>query len=336
MKERIQEYLNRIRSDEKMLRQMYLISLISALFLASFTIKSGMESGKYIVNSEGRVVGIERRSLSSYEEYPLKVIVKSKGKSSRRDVVISKKAVHTKSNDGEEKKTSKLKLQEQELALNQVLAEAEASEEQQIYLPDKLSDGSKLIWQKRTRGQSERDVIIGIYLLLMGMILYRKFAPGKKRNNRNREELLRGIPRFVNQLVMMLHAGVILSDSFDRICQSYLLVPESAQSYFEMEMTKLYLSNQDHQTSTATVLNEYAGMNNAKELLRISTILLENERRGSDVAESLSRESRFLWEERKIVAEEKGKAIDTKMAGPLGILLILLIVITMAPALLAM
>ncbi len=336
MKERIQEYLNRIRSDEKMLRQMYLISLISALFLASFTIKSGMESGKYIVNSEGRVVGIERRSLSSYEEYPLKVIVKSKGKSSRRDVVISKKAVQTKSNDGEEKKTSKLKLQEQELALNQVLAEAEASEEQQIYLPDKLSDGSKLIWQKRTRGQSERDVIIGIYLLLMGMILYRKFAPGKKRNNRNREELLRGIPRFVNQLVMMLHAGVILSDSFDRICQSYLLVPESAQSYFEMEMTKLYLSNQDHQTSTATVLNEYAGMNNAKELLRISTILLENERRGSDVAESLSRESRFLWEERKIVAEEKGKAIDTKMAGPLGILLILLIVITMAPALLAM
>lgn len=336
MKERIQEYLNRIRSDEKMLRQMYLISLISALFLASFIIKSGMESGKYIVNSEGRVVGIERRSLSSYEEYPLKVIVKSKGKSSRRDVVISKKAVQTKSNDGEEKKTSKLKLQEQELALNQVLAEAEASEEQQIYLPDKLSDGSKLIWQKRTRGQSERDVIIGIYLLLMGMILYRKFAPGKKRNNRNREELLRGIPRFVNQLVMMLHAGVILSDSFDRICQSYLLVPESAQSYFEMEMTKLYLSNQDHQTSTATVLNEYAGMNNAKELLRISTILLENERRGSDVAESLSRESRFLWEERKIVAEEKGKAIDTKMAGPLGILLILLIVITMAPALLAM
>lgn len=336
MKERIQEYLNRIRSDEKMLRQMYLISLISALFLASFTIKSGMESGKYILNSEGRVVGIERRSLSSYEEYPLKVIVKSKGKSSRRDVVISKKAVQTKSNDGEEKKTSKLKLQEQELALNQVLAEAEASEEQQIYLPDKLSDGSKLIWQKRTRGQSERDVIIGIYLLLMGMILYRKFAPGKKRNNRNREELLRGIPRFVNQLVMMLHAGVILSDSFDRICQSYLLVPESAQSYFEMEMTKLYLSNQDHQTSTATVLNEYAGMNNAKELLRISTILLENERRGSDVAESLSRESRFLWEERKIVAEEKGKAIDTKMAGPLGILLILLIVITMAPALLAM
>ena len=83
-------------------------------------------------------------------------------------------------------------------------------------------------------------------------------------------------------------------------------------------------------------LNNYAGLHNAKEMLRISTILLENERRGSDVVESLSRESRFLWESRKIVAEEKGKSIDTKMAGPLAILLILLIVITMAPAMLAM
>lgn len=54
------------------------------------------------------------------------------------------------------------------------------------------------------------------------------------------------------------------------------------------------------------------------------------------MVESLSRESRFLWEERKIVAAEKGKAIDTKMAGPLGLLLILLIVVTMAPAILVM
>lgn len=84
------------------------------------------------------------------------------------------------------------------------------------------------------------------------------------------------------------------------------------------------------------LLNHFAGMHNVKEMLRISTILLENERRGSDVVESLSRESRFQWEERKIVAAEKGKAIDTKMAGPLGLLLILLIVVTMAPAILVM
>ena len=47
-------------------------------------------------------------------------------------------------------------------------------------------------------------------------------------------------------------------------------------------------------------------------------------------------ESKYLWDERKIVARESGKMIDTKMSWPLGLLLILLIVITMAPALLSM
>ena len=48
------------------------------------------------------------------------------------------------------------------------------------------------------------------------------------------------------------------------------------------------------------------------------------------------RESRYLWDERKTVARECGKGIDTKMSYPLGMLLIVLIVITMAPALLNM
>ena len=39
---------------------------------------------------------------------------------------------------------------------------------------------------------------------------------------------------------------------------------------------------------------------------------------------------------RRIIANEKGKSIDTKMAAPLGMLLVLLIGITMAPAILAM
>ena len=84
------------------------------------------------------------------------------------------------------------------------------------------------------------------------------------------------------------------------------------------------------------LFRDYAAKHNVKEMIRIATILTENEKRGSDVIESLSRESKYLWDERKIVARESGKMIDTKMSWPLGLLLILLIVITMAPALLSM
>lgn len=332
----IREMLRRIRADPSLLRQLYGITLVCALFLASFVIKSGLESGKYIVDGSGNVTGIQRRSLNSYEEYPLRVRIQGKDEVLEKEVIISKrslKEMEESRNAGKKDRRKEVK-QNREMELGRILSDIESSAGKKIDFPSELSDGSPITWQKGDPGRSEELAILGMYCLLVGMALYSRLAPRKKK--KGDDGLLRGLPRFVNQLVMMLYAGVILSDAFDRICQSYSMIPAEARSDFENEMVELYRGHRDHRVSTAMLLNHFAGMHNVKEMLRISTILLENERRGSDVVESLSRESRFLWEERKIVAAEKGKAIDTKMAGPLGLLLILLIVVTMAPAILVM
>lgn len=332
----IREMLRRIRADPALLRQLYGITLVCALFLASFVIKSGLESGKYIVDGSGNVTGIQRRSLNSYEEYHLRVRIQGKDEVLEKEVIISKrslKEMEESRNAGKKDRRKEVK-QNREMELGRILSDIEASVGKKIEFPSELSDGSPITWQKGDPGRSEELTILGMYCLLVGMALYSRLAPRKKK--KGDDGLLRGLPRFVNQLVMMLYAGVILSDAFDRICQSYSMIPAEARSDFENEMVELYRGHRDHRVSTAMLLNHFAGMHNVKEMLRISTILLENERRGSDVVESLSRESRFLWEERKIVAAEKGKAIDTKMAGPLGLLLILLIVVTMAPAILVM
>ena len=105
---------------------------------------------------------------------------------------------------------------------------------------------------------------------------------------------------------------------------------------FEREISDLMDQSDGGRISTAALLSGYAARHNVKEMVRIATILTENERRGSDVIESLSRESEYLWDDRKIVARESGKMIDMKMTWPLSMLLILLIVITIAPALLNM
>ena len=88
--------------------------------------------------------------------------------------------------------------------------------------------------------------------------------------------------------------------------------------------------------SIPLLFSEMARKYSVKELMRISTVLRENEKRGSDIQEKLERESEFLWDIRKTIAREQGKLIDTKMTYPLGMLLVLLIVITMAPALMTM
>ena len=134
----------------------------------------------------------------------------------------------------------------------------------------------------------------------------------------------------------MMNAGMILSDSFEMICGSYKAFGKGGLSDFERELISICDENLDHRVSTASVLSEYASRHNVKEMIRIAAILTENEKRGSGVVENLSRESKYLWDDRKIRARECGKLIDTKMSYPLSMLLILLIIITISPALLGM
>ncbi len=122
----MKEYRDVINADEQLIRRMYLITLVFALFFASFTIKGGLESGKYIVNRRGAVVGIERRSLSSYEEYPLRVIISNSGDEIEKDVVVSKQAIKE-NPKAEESETTKENQQSREAELDQLILEIEAS-----------------------------------------------------------------------------------------------------------------------------------------------------------------------------------------------------------------
>ena len=63
-------------------------------------------------------------------------------------------------------------------------------------------------------------------------------------------------------------------------------------------------------------------------------MLTENQYRGIDLRSKLKSEGEFLWEQRKKIAEEKGKLAETKMTLPLAVLLAVLILITAAPAVL--
>ena len=65
-------------------------------------------------------------------------------------------------------------------------------------------------------------------------------------------------------------------------------------------------------------------------------IITDNQFKGVDLSDKLESERDLLWEQRKKLAEERGRAAETKMAFPLAILLLVLILITAAPAMLQM
>jgi hypothetical protein len=333
--------IKRIKSDKEMMSRIYMITLGVALLILVLVLKGPEEKGQIISDSNGNAVSIKRYSTEKSESYRLVAEIKKGSETIARDVNLSIQAV--KEGRGADVLSDETDSNtEMEMALDAAINDIEYSKSKTIRLPDELSDGSKVRWEAGDK--KDYTIFFLIPFIYLALIIFVVRAPGDKLKTeieRKKQSILKGLPRFCNQLFLMMNAGLILSDAFEKITDSYALRLDAADEekendYFESELVRIKHDDPSHRSSTASLIHEFAVSNDVKEMIRIATILTENEKRGSDVIESLSRESRYLWDERKVVAREKGKMIDSKMSYPLGILLILLIVITMAPAMLSM
>lgn len=327
----ISEIIKLIREDEKVKKRVILVTVLAIVFALALFLKPSDFKGKYITNKTGNVIGIQRGSLKSQEKYNLKLSVISDGEKSERSLVINKQASNKGANNESKENNAEA---ERENEINSIITDIEMSDKKVIKFPAKLSDGTILIWNVERESGSKYLAIPFVYLLLILLVVKGSNSNEKNEEDDKRKDIVKCLPRFTNQLLLMMNAGMILSDAFEKISNSYKLIHKEERGYFESELVEIAEKNKDHRVSTAVLINEWANKHNVKELMRISTILTENERRGSNVIDNLSRESKYLWDDRKIIARESGKMIDTKMSYPMGLLLLLLIVITMAPALL--
>jgi hypothetical protein len=328
---RFKELLN----NKRLMSGIYAVTLITALLILALAVRGPERSGSLIADSSGNITGIHRRSLSRSERYDLGLEIIEDGKENdKRDVTITLQAVRegggTVRADEAESRDAQI-----DAAIDNMISSIEYSRSEKIRLPSALPDGTRVIWSGAETPEGPAMLIIPLMYAALVIMMIVNAARGDKTAAEERKTIMRGLPRFCNQLYLMMNAGLILSDAFDTISAGYSSDCGSL-SAFEKDIAELADATDGHRVSTAKVINDYAVKHDVKELIRIAAILTENEKRGSDVVESLERESRYLWDERKTVARECGKAIDTRMSYPLGALLIVLIVITMAPALLNM
>lgn len=317
--------------DKKLMSGIYAVTLVTALLILALVVKGPEESGKLVADRDGNIIGINRRSIDRSERYDLSVEVGDDEDAITRDVTLTLQAAANNKNGAGIRDTESREA-EIDAAIDNMISSIEYSKEKKIKLPLKLPDGTAVRWAGTERSTGPVIVIIPVMYLSLVILMTANSLKEDRSAAEERKAIMRGLPRFCNQLYLMMNAGLILSDAFDTISAGC----RGSSNSFERDMADLMDATQGHRISTARVINEYAVKHDIKEMIRIAAILNENEKRGSDVVESLERESRYLWDERKTVARECGKAIDTKMSYPLGLLLIVLIIITMAPALLNM
>ena len=162
---------------------------------------------------------------------------------------------------------------------------------------------------------------------------YFESAKLKKEKERQRADIIMYLPSFINQLLLLMDSGLILTDAFKRIAEEYGKLPNDQRNHFTEKIREILDQSERSGENVLNGFYAFAGRSDVKELIRAANFLYENKNRGTEIWTRLSELSEDLWEERKRLCMERIKVAETKMSFPLGIMLISLILMTSAPAL---
>ncbi len=212
-----------------------------------------------------------------------------------------------------------------------VLELSASSEGQQVRLPEMLPGGVRVLWRRR----SSIPFSSLFLLLILGFFLVwrSRFQLVRSDIRKEREEMAREFPDFLNRLVLLLSAGMVTQAALERISEDY----RSQRGGKIKPLYEAILLMEDSILQTNAPLSQelikLAKQSGLRELARFSSIVSDNLNKGSGLTDKLAAESELLWMNRKKKAQEQGRLAETKLTLPLMILLVILIVLTTAPAL---
>jgi len=203
-----------------------------------------------------------------------------------------------------------------------------------VTLPKKLSDGTRIYWVPKN---SRNGWIVLLFLVIGCISIYQYHDAGLTKTEKSaKESVLRELPEFVNKLVLLLNAGLILSNAFHKIISDYERIRGGENSYFYGQLAQILVRCRETNGSVQHEIRSFAVRTGVVEFMRLSNIISDSMTKGSDLMTQLKMEGDSLWAARRKQMEEKGKLAETKLTFPLMILLLVLLMITIAPAMMEM
>ena len=214
----------------------------------------------------------------------------------------------------------------------------EDSSRRRVTLPSRLSSGEKINWTIERKNNT--PLIAFAVIALAAFVSRNRLSPLKKQQQAEQDSITRQLPEFVNRLVLLLNAGLVLNSAFEKTIEESRSLSSTSGDFFYTRMREIYDKVKETNSSMGTEFREFARSRSsisgdtAKELMRISNIISDNISKGVELTDKLQRESETLWLNRKRNCEERGRLAETKLTLPLTVFLVVLIVITVSPALL--
>ena len=206
-----------------------------------------------------------------------------------------------------------------------------------VALPDHLRTGETITWgaEKKTN-----TAMIALAMILLAVFVYkRRLDPLEKIRRSQMASVNRQLPEFASRLVLLLGAGLVLSAAFEHIIEESRQTESLAGDYFYSCMDEIDHKIRETNSSLEKEFRTFARSSEcsgkgSRELMRISNIISDNISKGAELTDKLQSESEALWLSRKSDSEERGRLAETKLTMPLTVFLLVLVVVTVSPALL--
>jgi len=271
------------------------------------------DSGIYNVNL---IAEIEGNNFSFKQEIPIKISA------------VGERQVSEKQEEKSVNQESAGRVQLNKL-LNSI-SQIDNSNAGTIILPQELEDGSNLKWYSQN---NNNFVYLSLLFVLSVSIIYiGRFSKVKKLESEAKKSVLMELPDFINKIVLLLNAGLVFSSAFSRVVDKDY--ENEDETYFSKQMIVIKEKVEMTNSSLILELKSFSERIQVRELIRTVNIISDNIYLGALLVEKLQNESDLLWENRRKFAEEQNRINETKLSFPLAIHLLVLITITIAPALL--
>lgn len=217
---------------------------------------------------------------------------------------------------------------------NYIETKVQEEGENQIELPTEIN-GISLVWKEK----KEHLVIKILFLEILVVILLVVSEREKKKEieKRRRESMELDYPEIVGQITLLLGAGMTISQAWNKIAVRYLekrkkgIVAERP-AFEELVYVNRRMQEGESEREALTLLGKRISLMSYHRFIRI---ILNNKRKGGDgLCRDLEQETAQAYDERILIAKQKGEEASTKMLLPLMLMMILVMAIVLLPALL--
>lgn len=202
----------------------------------------------------------------------------------------------------------------------------------EFFLPKKLA-GLEVTWKEKREYISLKLLFLEILSILLLIFAKRKEKMALIEKRRYERELL--YPEIVNQLLILMEAGMTTRQAWHRITIQY--IEKRKKELVEESEVFTAIIQMDRRLSEGT--NERAAYENfvvqmdSMSYRRLMRLLINNLEKGSsDICQQLGVEAKQAYEQRLLLAKKLGEEASTKMLVPMMLMMILVMVIIMAPA----